>query len=227
MSDNSTFARRGAGRPPRVNRTTIADAALRIGLDKATLVLIGRELGVDHSSLYRHVRSRDDLMTAAVDRALDGISWHRAEGEDWRTYLVRVSEAVWNVYEANPGIAEMIRVLDVMPPAVIRAFVAICGELRSVGFAASDAVLTVDSAMDMTNDSAVGWRRLMVPKAGRAPLADRMRLALESEFAADPEWGEFGGLMAEALTESPKAWWRRKLDLILDGAAALLARSAA
>lgn len=223
MADNSPSGKRGAGRPPRVSRATIAEAALRIGLDKATLVLIGRELGVDHSSLYRHVLSRDDLMTAAVDKALAGISWRSGVNEDWRTYLARVAEAVWDVYQANPGVAETIRTLDVMPSSVIRAFVAICGELRTAGFSASDAVLTVDSVMDMTNDSAVGWRRLMSPTADGPPIADRMRRALETEFAAHNDWAEFGSLMAGVLTAAPKAWWRRKLDLILDGAARLQA----
>ena len=219
MTDNSPSGRRGAGRPPRVSRATIAEAALRIGLDKATLVLIGRELGVDHSSLYRHVRSRDDLMTAAVDESLAGISWRRNDGEDWRAYLIRVTEAVWTVYEANPGVAETIRSLDVIPPSVIGAFVAICGELRTAGFSASDAVLAVDSVMDMTIDSAVGWRRLTTRTSEGPVVADRMRHALESEFAAHADWAEFGSLMAGALTGSPGAWWRSKLDLILDGIA--------
>lgn len=221
MSDDSLSGRRNAGRPPRVNRATIAEAALRIGLDRATLVLIGRELGVDHSSLYRHVRSRDDLMAAAVDQVLAGISWLRDEEEDWRAYLVRIAEAVWTVYETHPGVAETIRELDVMPPSVIRAFVAICGELRTAGFSAPDAVLAVDSVMDMTIDSAVGWRRLMAHTAGGASVADRMRQALERAFADQANWEEFARLMAGALTGSPKAWWRRKLDLTLAGAAAL------
>ncbi|WP_370677934.1 TetR/AcrR family transcriptional regulator [Pleomorphomonas sp. PLEO] len=219
MSDNSPTGKRGAGRPPRVNRATIADAALRIGLDKATLVLIGRELGVDHSSLYRHVRSRDDLMTAAVDQALDDVSWHRDADDDWRGYLARVAEAVWDVYEANPGVAETIRTLDAMPSSVIRAFVVICGELRTAGLSAADAVLAADSVMDMTNDSAVGWRRLLAPTATGPLVADKMRHALESEFAAHADWTEYGELMAGALTGSPKTWWRRKLELILDGIA--------
>ena len=121
--------------------------------------------------------------------------------------------------EIRDDLAETIRSLDVIPPSVIGAFVAICGELRTAGFSASDAVLAVDSVMDMTIDSAVGWRRLTAPTPDGPVVADRMRHALESEFAAHADWAEFGSLMAGALTGSPGAWWRSKLDLILDGIA--------
>ena len=61
-----------AGRPARISRDDVAEAALAIGLDKVTLAAIGKRLGVDHSSLYRHVSGRDDILLAAADRVIAG-----------------------------------------------------------------------------------------------------------------------------------------------------------
>ncbi|SCM76197.1 conserved hypothetical protein [uncultured Pleomorphomonas sp.] len=216
--------RRSAGRPPRVTREAIAEAALRLGPDRATLMTIGRALGVDHSTLYRHVKGRDDLMSAAVDRALDGVGWQRGAAEDWRAYLVRVSETVWDLYERYPGVAETIRALEATPPSVVHAFAAMCDELAGAGFSGSDAMLVVDSIMDMTNDSAVGWRRLAGASANGTTVAEAMRRSWEAEFAAEGTGNSVAAAMAGVIAGEPRHWWRRKLDLLLDGAAGLLAR---
>lgn len=213
--------RRAAGRPARVTRQAIAEAALRLGPDRATLTAIGRALGVDHSTLYRHVKNRDDLMRAAVDRALDGISWQRDAAEDWRAYLVRVSETVWDVYERHPGVAETIRMLEATPSSVIRAFAQICDGLCDAGFSSADAMLIVDSIMDMTNDSAVGWHRLAGASASGTTVAEAMRRTWEAEFASDEGREPVAALMAGVIASEPRLWWRRKLDLLLDGAAGL------
>ena len=64
-----------AGRPARISRNAIAEAALDIGLGNATMVAIAERLGVDHSSLYRHVKGRDDILSAAIDAAVGRVDW--------------------------------------------------------------------------------------------------------------------------------------------------------
>lgn len=54
------------GRPPRVNLQLIVDAALEIGLDRVSLPMVADRLGVGSSTLYRHVRNRDELLRLAT-----------------------------------------------------------------------------------------------------------------------------------------------------------------
>lgn len=61
------------GRPPRVNRTQVVDAAVTIadesGLDAVSMRSIARTLGVGTMTLYSHVPSRDHLIDAMIDHA--------------------------------------------------------------------------------------------------------------------------------------------------------------
>jgi AcrR family transcriptional regulator len=54
------------GRPPRVNLQLIVEAALAIGLDRVSLPMVAEKLGVGSSTLYRHVRNRDELLRLAT-----------------------------------------------------------------------------------------------------------------------------------------------------------------
>lgn len=220
MPETAAAGKRHVGRPSRLSRALIADAALRIGLDRATLKRIGAELGIDHSTLYRHVRGRDDLMSAAVDQALSHLLWRRQDDEDWRAYLARVAEMVWTVYETNPGVAETIRTLETTPPSVSRAFVEMCEGLHAAGFLAADAVLVIDSVMDMTLDSAVGWRRLTMPSSTGETIAEAMRRSWYDSLEQGETPSPVGDLMTDVITGSPRGWWLNKLGLLLDGAAA-------
>ena len=56
-----------AGRPPRINRQMIAEAAHERGLDGLTLRDVADHLGVSIAALYHHVTSKDDLMRLAAE----------------------------------------------------------------------------------------------------------------------------------------------------------------
>jgi len=61
-----------APRPPATGYP--ATAALEIGLDAVTIKAVAAHLGLDHSSLYRHVRSRDEI-AAAAGLAVAELDW--------------------------------------------------------------------------------------------------------------------------------------------------------
>jgi AcrR family transcriptional regulator len=209
---------RSPGRPARISREDIADAALAIGLHSATVKTIAKRLGVDHSSLYRHVKGRDDIVFAAADRAIATLDWERETG-GWREYLYAAAEAVWDLYMRNPGLAEAIRTMDRTPPAGIRAFSQACRHLEAHGFGTEDAVLIMDSVMDMTNDSASMWGRLRRESAD-STIAERLRASWQA--GADDQTAKHMALMGAVIEGDPKEWWRKKLLLLIEGAAALL-----
>ena len=68
------MARAARGRPARLSRDTICQAALDLlaDTDAATFSLraLGDRLGVDATAIYRHFRDKDDLLREVGDRAL-------------------------------------------------------------------------------------------------------------------------------------------------------------
>ncbi|MDP9612522.1 MULTISPECIES: TetR/AcrR family transcriptional regulator [Streptomyces] len=103
--DPTTRSRRG--RPARINRELIVDAAVSAGnLDTLTMRELAARLGVTHTALYRWVKNRDQLFDlineAMVERVLP------AEGprdRDWRPWLARTAWAMHDQFLVLPGYA--------------------------------------------------------------------------------------------------------------------------
>lgn len=211
------------GRPARISREAIAEAALVIGLDQVTVQKIAQTLGVDHSSLYRHVRGRQDILMAAADLAIARLDW-QVDTDDWRQLLRSAAHAVWALYQANPGLAEAIRNLDETPPSGVMAFARTVQRLEACGFSLADALLVVDSIMDMTADSVSGWHQMLARQrhgySGERVMAEGWQRQAGDHPALARQIGEMGHI----ITGDPLLWWQRKLELLIGGAARMLTR---
>lgn len=206
------------GRPARISRRDIAGAVLDIGFTEVTLSLVAEYLGVDHSSLYRHIKGREDMLFAAADLAIAQLDWE-IKTDSWRAYLNATAEAVWALYTRYPGLAETIRNLAETPPAGIRAFACACRRLEILGFAPEDAVLIMDSIIDMTADSASGWQRLATSFTDGSTIKEHMQRSWHDAMAIDEQTAKHIRMMESVISGDPKDWWQRKLDILLDGAA--------
>ena len=72
-STGSTGSRKGGGRRRvALSREVIIEAALNIGSKEGgsalTFSRLGKELGADPTSVYRHFRDKDELVVALTDR---------------------------------------------------------------------------------------------------------------------------------------------------------------
>ena len=210
---------RAVGRPARISRNEIADAALAIGLDVVKMKMVAEQLGVDHSSLYRHVKGRDDLVFAALDRAVNQLDWD-SDSPDWRDFLRLRAEALWALCARYPGLASVLRAMKVIPPSVTAGYARACKRLEDHGFATDDAVLVFDSIMDMTADSASRWEQLLENEGAGA---EHMLNSLEA--GGEGEARRYGTRMKDLLSGDPQNWWHRKLDLLIQGAEVLRGRS--
>ncbi len=178
------------GRPARVSRRLIAEAALEVGLSTLTLTTLAQRLGVDHSTLYRHVASRDDIVLLACDTAIARMDWPdvpdapaaelRAPGDaSWRAYLEQAVEGIWDMYDRHPGLASAIHHLHAAPDQVVLRFTSAIRDLVRMGFAEAEAVLVLDTVMDIAVESYVAWERALALDAApparppsTAPIAD-------------------------------------------------------
>ena len=81
----------------------VVTAALEIGVDRFTMGKVARRLGVSTADLGRTVSSRDDLLVACLERVSADVTLPSA-GLRWPDYLRQLSDSLWDVLDANPGL---------------------------------------------------------------------------------------------------------------------------
>ncbi|MDH3706021.1 MAG: TetR/AcrR family transcriptional regulator C-terminal domain-containing protein [Acidimicrobiia bacterium] len=84
-----TTTSRRRGRPARIGRAQIVDAALALGLDSFSLTDIADELGVSTPALYSHVEGRDHVLRLAAARVISELEPALATVDHWRPWLER------------------------------------------------------------------------------------------------------------------------------------------
>ena len=84
-------------------RDDVVTAALEIGVDRFTMGKVARRLGVSTADLGRTVSSRDDLLVACLERVSADVMLPPA-GLGWQDYLRQLSDSLWDVLDANPGL---------------------------------------------------------------------------------------------------------------------------
>lgn len=211
------------GRPARISLEEIARITLKIGLDDVTMIAVGQALGVDHSSLYRYVKGRKDLLLAAADLAIAELDW-RGNPANWYEFAQNVANSSWLLFDRYPGLADAMRELEVSPPSGIRAFGEIANRFVEYGFSAEEAVVVLDSIFDMTMDCFTGWRRAYKPARIGDNSIEKVVKSWEAEATRNPDTARPILIMSRMMTDPPKEWWNRKLHLILEGAEAVFAK---
>jgi TetR/AcrR family transcriptional regulator, tetracycline repressor protein len=82
------------GRPPLINRTQVAEAALRIiddeGLEALSIERIGQEVGVRGPTLYHHFNDKADILAEAARLVLGDLDFDR-QADDWQEWMIGIS----------------------------------------------------------------------------------------------------------------------------------------
>src|SRR5215471_787565 len=125
-----------------LDQAQVVSAALElldeVGLDDLTMRRLAEHLGVKAASLYRHVRSKDELLALLGDEISAAIPLPRPAGS-WRDQL---TESAWNVRRGLRAHRDAARVLASTPPAGprrLRHVEAVLGILRAAGLRDRDA----------------------------------------------------------------------------------------
>jgi AcrR family transcriptional regulator len=92
---------RRVGRPARIDRDTIAEAVLEIGLEHRSMKAVAEHLGVSVPGLYHHVRNRKELLLLAAQRSMAQMTLPNHEGKHWSEWLRE-----WGRYSRNAFIEE-------------------------------------------------------------------------------------------------------------------------
>lgn len=85
----------------------VADAE---GLDALSMRRVAMELGTGTMSLYRHVASKDDLVTLMVETAMADVPLPDSPPRNWRHGLERAAYRDWELYHRHPWILPRVMV---------------------------------------------------------------------------------------------------------------------
>ncbi|MFI1012563.1 TetR/AcrR family transcriptional regulator [Streptomyces sp. NPDC020965] len=216
---------RRMGRPPMADREAIIGAALSIGFARLTMPAVAEHLGISHSTLYRYFPSRDALAAAAADHAVRAIEWPVPE-EDWRAFLTATAWAHWRLYAARPGLAQEITALRLTGPALVQRDNRTGIALLDAGFSPEDSVLIMDMLAELVTQAFLAV--LPLGSDDSTTESDEATAAIDSVRRRRREligpWmdtfdSRLRGVLADAVSGSPAAWFERKLELFLDGVA--------
>lgn len=128
---------RRPGRPPRVSRDQVLDAALAIadegGLAAITMASVGARLGVEAMSLYRHIGNKEQMLDGLVDRVFAEIEVAR-DAEDWRAAMRRRAISAQAALRRHPWAIGLMESRAQPGPATLAHHDANVGVLLDAGF---------------------------------------------------------------------------------------------
>src|SRR3954467_15647022 len=129
-----------AGRPPRISRAMIAEAAHELGLEGLTLKAVADHLGVSIAALYHHVSSKDDLLRAAAEHSTRTIPLPVDRGQNWAEWLFDWATYNHAVFTGQPGLLGQYLEGGIAPESVVQNLDTILGVLVRESFSVNDAM---------------------------------------------------------------------------------------
>ncbi len=213
-------------RQSRLDAATIVTAACaladREGAAAVTMRRLGSELGVDPTAVYRHFRSKQDLLAAMADHLFEEVRRVFRRSDDPRANLRETMLQGFRLYRAHPGLAVALARQRDDTSALAGLADILIGELRAVGLSDRDAAWAYHSIVDVIVGT--GVFHAVAPE-----LADPGdRAATRRAFAAlPPETHPSAVAVAEHLYPDADEVFRFTVELLLDAIELRADRSAA
>jgi AcrR family transcriptional regulator len=161
MQQTRAGYRRGAprsprvGRPPRITRRDIAQAASEIGLADLTLKAVAEKLGVSVAGLYHHIDGKDDLLHLAAEYSASQAAPPENRGQHWAVWLIEWAIYTRNAFVSEPGLLPQYVDGAVSAEAIADNVEVILGVLVDQGFGVRDALEAYSLVSSMAVGSAI------------------------------------------------------------------------
>ena len=92
------------GRPARVDRSMIAEAAAEIGLEDVTVKKVADRLGMSVTGLYYYVHGREELVRLAAERSAANMRIPVDTGQHWSAWLLEWARYSYDEFVAQPAL---------------------------------------------------------------------------------------------------------------------------
>lgn len=161
----ATPAAERSGREP-LTRGQIVEAAIRLadrdGLEALSMRRLGGELGAGATSLYWHVRNKDELLDLVLDEVIGAVMGEvradlgadaEASTGEWRPALEAIARALRRVLLRHRNVAPLMGERPTFGPKALEAVEWMFGVMRRAGFGDRVAVLASTTVVNW----AAGW----------------------------------------------------------------------
>jgi AcrR family transcriptional regulator len=216
MSPRSTEPKR------RLDPQTIVEAGLRIaarpGLEALSFRALGTELGVDPTAIYRHLRSKEELMCALLDELhLQVLARLPAEG-DWRRRIRDLAARTLEVHIAHPAISAESPMLTTGGPGEIATIEYILTALSEAGLSDPEIVrhYSLLSAFMLTQAATIAQARAAAPEGTREIALPWLSRRLTIDIAQQPRMAALYRDLSEIHDDDV---YRLGIESVLDSAA--------
>jgi AcrR family transcriptional regulator len=168
------------GRPPRISRDMIAEAAHEVGLEGLTLKAVAEHLEVSVAALYHHVSGKDDLMRLAAEVSMRSVPLPVDRGQHWAVWLLEWARYNHDVFVSQPALLAQYLEGAIATEVIAERTERILEVLVRAGFEAHEAM----AAYELISSSAIG--------AAAAHIRERSMAARGQRLA-----GEYRRVLAE------------------------------
>lgn len=205
------------GRPARISREAIAEAAYEIGLSDLTLKAVADRLGVSIASLYHHVDGKDDLLRLAAEYGAARRQVPRDEGQHWAVWLLE-----WSIHNRDSFVAEPALLGQYLDGAITAEVIvdntdAMLAPMVAQGFGVSEAQAAYQLVTSCALGSAVhAIRERRAVAAGHPAIEEFERILADRDPASLPH---LRALLAEAAV-TPLESFESRITTVLAGIAA-------
>lgn len=213
------------GRPARLNRAQVIDAAVALadeeGLEGLTMRSVAHRLAAEAMSLYRHVRNKEDLIDGMVDAVFAEIDLPM--GGDWKAAMRMRALSARQALARHPWAIGLMESRVRPGPANLRHHDAVLGVLLGAGFSSTAATRIYNLVDSYTYGFALQERNLPVGTPDEMA-ATGEEILRQIPAAAYPHLSKVGRDLIESAFDY-RAEFEFGLDLILDALAAVLSPS--
>lgn len=135
---------------PKLSIPAIAKAALKLVDDHGdfTLPQLAKALKVSASSLYNHVKGRDEIIELMRGQAMQVISLPHLEPEKWQESVQLIATEYWASYSKHPRLIPLMTSYTVRDSTTLRVYDALAEAFAAAGFAPKQrlqAITIIDS----------------------------------------------------------------------------------
>jgi AcrR family transcriptional regulator len=176
------------GRPPRISRAEIIEAARRIleddGVEKLTMRRLAKEVGSTPMALYHHVRDKEELLVLLMDDVAERTMRRPELPADPRERVVALAAAIRAALVERPWVVELLAADDLMAASALWYSDRIVDAFVACGLTVENAVHAYRAVWYYT----VGERTVRAASARRR--ADDDRPTYRDRLIADADPGE-------------------------------------
>jgi AcrR family transcriptional regulator len=141
-----------------LTRDQIVDAAVRIldreGPDGLSMRHLGTELDAGATSIYWHVKGKDDLLDLVADRVIGEVLAGLVPADTWRDWMSAFARSMRRVLLMHPGVAPVVGRRVGMGPNALLALEGVLPLLAADGFDSVSSMLATTTL--------VGWTTTLV-----------------------------------------------------------------